>query len=97
MSGYTFWAGTPDAIEAALAELDSVEDLKIISHGSVNLGSVERWCGIAAPPGEADHVIFDPPIEGDGSATWREYRHQSDLDSRIFAPECDVVFAVFRS
>lgn len=90
------WAGTRDGIREALSR-DGLTDVDLILHGAFDRSAVERWCGIEAPPEWATVVIYDPPIEADGSAIWREYRHPFGGAGRIAAPDCDVIFARIKS
>lgn len=88
----TIWAGPRNELVAALEESgQDPASVGFILYGCP--GKVDRWCGIEPPPPEATVVIYQAPIEADGSATWREYRNPAG--GRTFAPEVDVIFARF--
>lgn len=92
----TIWAGPGDDLVDALTQAKvEASRVRFITIGSFDRESISRWCGIDPPPDEADSVIYQAPIEADGTRTWREYRHPSNVQIRVFAPEVDVIFAVF--
>jgi hypothetical protein len=82
------WIGTEAGLAEAMRADPQQGTPQVIQHFSFEKPQEHDYFGIEPPPADADHVIFDPPIEADGSATWRWYK--GPRGASIVAPECEL-------